>query len=88
MFIKTITLEGTDGDVEIRHTDEGAEVIAPDLRQAVTRASTYGERWAAAWNATTTLCGVGPKGEPIATASMVADVLREIERVAGIEAVR
>lgn len=83
MFIKQIVLEGIEGDVEIHHTDYGAQVIANDVVAEVARSDSHEERFGVAWNAAKVLCGTTRKGEPNASNSMVWDVLREIDRVAG-----
>ena len=83
MFIKQMVLEGVEGDVEIRHTEGGALVIANDIEHFVGRSDSREERYGVAWNAAKVLCGTTRKGEPNASNSMVWDVLREIDRVAG-----
>jgi len=87
MFIKQITIEGVEGDVEIRHTDRGAVVIANDVEVEVEvevgRNDSREERFTVAYNAAKVICGTTRKGEPNATNSMIHDVLNEIERVAG-----
>jgi len=83
MFIKQITIEGVEGDVEIRHTDRGAVVIANDVEIEVGRDDSREERFTVAYNAAKVICGTTRKGEPNATNSMIHDVLNEIERVAG-----
>lgn len=83
MFIKQITIEGIEGDVEIRHTDRGAVVIANDVEIEVGRDDSREERFTVAYNAAKVICGTTRKGEPNATNSMIHDVLNEIERVAG-----
>jgi len=83
MFIKQITIEGVEGDVEIRHTDRGAVVIANDVEIEVGRDDSREERFTVAYNAAKVICGATRKGEPNATNSMIHDVLNEIERVAG-----
>jgi len=83
MFIKQMILEGVEGDVEIRHTEGGALVIANDIEQIVGRSDSREERYGIAWNACKVLCGTTRKDEPNATNSMIWDVMREIDRVAG-----
>jgi len=48
MFIKQITIEGVEGDVEIRHTDRGAVVIANDVEIEVGRDDSREERFTVA----------------------------------------
>jgi len=82
MFIKQIVMEGVEGDVEVRRVDGGAMVIANDIERFVALNASDRERWEIAWNAAKVLCGM--RGElPNATSSMVHDIQREIERVAG-----
>jgi len=83
MFIKQIILEGVEGDVEIRHTEGGALVIANDVEVFVSSRETREERFSVAWNACKILCGTTKRDEPNATNSMIHDVMREIDRVAG-----
>jgi len=83
MFIKQITIEGVDGDVEIRRTERGAVVIANDVEIEVGRDDCREERFIVAYNAAKIVCGTTRKGEPNATNSMIHDVLNEIDRVAG-----
>lgn len=82
MFIKQIVIEGVEGDVEILRVDGGALVIANDIERFISSAADDRERWEVAWNAAKVLCGT--RGVlPNATNSMVHDIQREIERVAG-----
>ncbi|MEQ9616645.1 MAG: hypothetical protein RLN60_01280 [Phycisphaerales bacterium] len=83
MFIKQITIEGVEGDVEIIRTDRGAVVIANDVEQFVGKHDDRDTRWAVACNAAKVICGTTKHGEPNATNSMLHDVLIEIERIAG-----
>lgn len=83
MFIKQLTIEGVEGDVEIRRTDCGANVIANDVEVEVDRNDSREQRYQVAWNAAKVVCGTTKRGEPNATHSMIHDVLNEIERVAG-----
>lgn len=82
MFTKQIIIEGVEGDVEIRRAEGGALVIASDVEAFVAADATDRELWEVAWNAAKILCGT--KNElPNATNSMVHDIQREIERIAG-----
>ena len=82
MFIKQITIEGVEGDVEILRIDGGALVTANDVERFISSAASDRELWEVAWNAAKVLCGM--RGElPNASNSMVHDIQREIERVAG-----
>ncbi len=84
MFIKTITIEGVEGDVEITRTDEGALVTSGDrVLCAVTRTEPSETRYAKAREVAKVVCGTDRRGRPNATNSMIHDVLNEIERVAG-----
>jgi hypothetical protein len=51
MFIKTIVIEGADGDVEISHSETGATVAAHDVEIAVRRDDPREERYSVAYNA-------------------------------------
>ena len=83
MQIKTIIIQGDDGDVEIHAADYGAQVIANDVLAEVARTDSREDRFAVAFNAAKVIYGTTKRGEPNATNSMIHDVLREIERVAG-----
>ncbi len=83
MQIKTIIIEGDEGDVEIHAADYGAQVIANDVLAEVARTASREDRFAVAYNAARVIYGTNKRGEPNATNSMIHDVLREIERVAG-----
>jgi len=84
MFIKQITIEGVEGDVEIIRIENGAIVtsgnrILCDVRDDEHRES----RFEKASEVAKIVCGTDRKGRPNATNSMIHDVLREMERVAG-----
>lgn len=83
MFIKQITIEGAEGDVEIIRVDRGAVVVANDVEEFVGAHDSREARWGVAYNAAKVLCGATQSGEPNATNSMIHDVLNEIERVIG-----
>jgi hypothetical protein len=83
MFIKQITIEGVEGDVDITRTEGGAIVSANDVEVLVARTASREERFEVAYNAAKIICGETKRGEPNATNSMIHDVLQEIERVAG-----
>ncbi len=90
MFIKQITIEGIEGDVEIRRIDGGALVSTGNRVLCEMRANDGREkRYAMACEVAKAICGVtkasrfGPAGRPNATNSMIHDVLNEIERIAG-----
>ena len=83
MFIKQMTIEGACGDVEIRHTETGALVIANDVEIEVDRNGLPSERQAVAYNAAKVIFGTDRRGRANATNSMIVDILVEIERVAG-----
>ncbi|MBK7405820.1 MAG: hypothetical protein IPJ41_14680 [Phycisphaerales bacterium] len=83
MFIKQMVIEGVEGDVEIRRTDDGAVVTANGVEIEVGRNDSREARYAVAYNAAKVLCGTRRGGEPNATNSMVHDVLDQIDRVAG-----
>lgn len=83
MFIKQITIEGVEGDVEIHAADYGCQVIANDVVAEVARTDSDEDRLAVAWNAAKVICGTDRQGRPNATNSMIDEVRREIDRVAG-----
>jgi phosphoribosylamine-glycine ligase len=89
MFIKQITIEGVEGDVEIAHTDEGALVTAGNrVLCAVRRDEDREKRFWKAYEVARLVCGESRDrrtGErvPNATNSMIHEVLAEIERIAG-----
>lgn len=83
MFIKRITIEGVEGDVEITRTERGAEVTANDITVEVDRNDSREDRFQVAWNAAKIIFGETKRGEPNATNSMIHDVFTEIERGAG-----
>ena len=84
MFIKSMVIEGVDGDVEIAHMDTGALVTSGDrVLCEVGRYEDREARFAKACEVAKVVCGTDKKGRPLATNSMIHDVLNEIERVAG-----
>ena len=84
MFIKSMVIEGVEGDVEIARTDAGAlvttgrRVICEALREEDREA-----RYRKAREVAKTVCGTNRRGEPCATNSMVHEVMDAIDRVAG-----
>jgi len=83
MFIKKIVIEGVDGDVEIRRTQDGAIVTANEIDAEIDRDMTRDDRYAVAFNAAKVICGELRDGTPNATNSMIHDILDQIDRVAG-----
>lgn len=84
MFIKRMVVEGVGGDVELTHVDAGARITAGDrIVCELRRTDNDDTRWAVAVLAATEICGTDRQGRPNATNSMIHDVLRELERVAG-----
>lgn len=104
MFIKSITIEGVDGDIEMVHVNEtpsgrGTGVLVMELTESTDRElrKRRGNRticmmeckqddetqFAAAREATKAICGVDAKGRENATNSMIHDIWREMQRVAG-----
>ena len=86
MNLKRMVVEGANGsDIEIQRTEEGARVTTAgdhllcDLR----RTDDPDTRWASALIAATSIYGTDRRGRPNATNSMIHDVLRAIEAVAG-----
>ena len=84
MFMKAITIEGVQGDVEIARINEGALVTTGRrVLCQVGREEDREARYAKAREVAKVVCGTDRRGEPNATNSMIHDVLNEIERVAG-----
>ncbi len=103
MFIKSIIIDGVDGDIEMVHVDEtpsgrGAGVLVMELTESKRRDQTTRranrticmmeakqsdeEQFAAAIEVTKAICGVS-RGKVNATNSMIHEVWREMQRVAG-----
>jgi hypothetical protein len=84
VFIKQITIEGVEGDVEILHTPDGATVSCDGrvLCTIGTREDRQ-KRYAKAKLVAKVICGRTKGDEPVATNSMIHEVLDEISRVAG-----
>lgn len=83
MFIKTIVIEGVEGDVEISRIEGGALVTAGN--QVVCDLRCYDapeERFRKATLTAKAILGIDRHGRVNATNSMIGEVLREIERVA------
>jgi len=84
MFIKQITIEGVEGDVEVIHTQEGATVWCNGRVVCTIGAREDREkRFAKAREVTKIICGRTKGDEPVATNSMIHEVFDEISRVAG-----
>lgn len=84
MFIKSIVIEGVEGDVEIARTDAGALVTTGNrVLCEVGRDEDREARYAKACEVAKVVCGTDRRGRPNATNSMIHDVVNEIERVAG-----
>ncbi|MCW5775750.1 MAG: hypothetical protein KIS87_04810 [Phycisphaeraceae bacterium] len=84
MFIKRIVIDGANAEVEIRRTERGAAVTALGITVEVARDSSRPERYRIAHDAARVIYAL-PLGGGASDAanSMIRDVLREIERVAG-----
>ena len=83
MQIKQITIGGIDGDVIITRSDARATICAKGLEVEVDRSSERDQRYDIARRVARAVYGTARRGEPNATNSMIHDILREIERVAG-----
>lgn len=89
MFVKQITIEGVEGDVEILHTENGALVTSGNrILCEVRRDEPREQRFDKAYEVARVICGESydrrrHKTVPNATNSMIDDVLNEIDRVAG-----
>ena len=84
MFIKQIVIEGVDGDVQIRRTNDGVIVTANEIDAEIDHNTSKDDRYMIAWNAAKVVCGELPGGKPNATNSMINDILELIDRVAGL----
>ncbi len=84
MVIKSIVIGGARGDVEIARTETGAYACEGEICiAAFTRDEDRDARYAKAAEVAKAVYGTDRRGRPAATNSMIHDVLREIERVAG-----
>jgi hypothetical protein len=89
MFIKQITIEGVEGDVEILHIENGALITSGNaILCEVRKDEDRDARFWKAYEVAKVVCGRSrdrktKKEIPNATNSMIHDVLQEIERVAG-----
>jgi hypothetical protein len=85
MFIKQITIEGVEGDVEILRIEGGALVTSGnDILCEVRAGEDRESRFTKACEVAKVVCGRDRRGRPNATNSMIHDVHNEIERVAGV----
>jgi hypothetical protein len=86
MFIKQITIEGVEGDVEILRIAPGSALVTSgnDILCEVRAEEDRESRYAKACEVAKVVCGRDRRGRPNATNSMIHDVLNEIERVAGV----
>lgn len=91
MFIKQITIEGVEGDVEILRIDSGGGALVTsgnDILCEVRADEDREKRYWKAYEVARIVCGQvrdrrSRKMVPNATNSMIHDVLNEIDRVAG-----
>ena len=84
MVIKSMVVEGVDGDVEITREDSGAVVTANgEILCRVGMSEAADSRYAKAREVAKVVCGTDRRGEPCATNSMVHEVMTEIDRIAG-----
>ena len=84
MFIKSMVVEGVDGNLAITREDGGAVITANGkvlCRVGMTEAAD--SRYAKAREVAKVVCGTDLRGEPCATNSMVHEVMSEIDRIAG-----
>jgi hypothetical protein len=82
MFIKQITIDGVEGDVEILRIDGGALVTSGNDILCEVRADEDREsRFAKACEVAKVVCGRDRRGRPNDTKSMIHDVLNDNERV-------
>lgn len=84
MTIKSIVIEGMEGDIDISRTTTGAHAMLGHVCIAhITREETAESRYAKAKVVAGAIYGTGRKGNVNATNSMIHGVLQEMERVAG-----
>ena len=89
MFIKSMTFQGVQGDVEIAHTDDGALITCGNtILCEVLRAEPREARFDKAYEVARVICGECRERRtgrrvPNATNSMLHDLCHEIDRVAG-----
>jgi hypothetical protein len=84
MQIKSIVIEGFEGDVSIERTHHGAIAVL-DHREIceVDRDDDKETRYEAATKVAKAIYGTDRKGRAAATNSMIHEVLTELDRVAG-----
>ncbi len=83
MLIKAMTIEGLIDDVTILRSERGAVICANDVEIEFERQAEAEERFGLAKNAAEVVYGTEPLGGPNASNSMIHDLLRAIEQVAG-----
>jgi len=84
MNIKTIVIEGRQGDIEITRNRTGAHVMAGKLCiAAFERTEEPAARYVKAMEVAKAVYGADRNGRLAATNSMVHDVMTAIDRVAG-----
>lgn len=93
MKIKQIVIEGSEEDITVRATDDGATASVVRMSRAegrfdkviaeFRRDESREDRYAKATEIAKVVYGTDRRGRAAATNSMVHDVLNEIERVAG-----
>jgi hypothetical protein len=93
MFIKAIVIEGTEQDVKISRTERGAEASIEEYTRRtgrrlvciahIARDEDIESRFDKAREVAKCILGADRRGRPLATNSMIHDILREMDRVAG-----
>jgi len=83
MQIKIMTIEGLIDDVTIRRSERGAVICANDVEIEFERRAEPEECFGVARNVAEIVYGIERKGGPNASNSMINDLLRAIEQVAG-----
>jgi hypothetical protein len=84
MQIKSIVIEGNNGDVAIEQTPDGAMAVFNRYRICeITRNDDKETRYEAATKVAKAIYGTDRKGRAAATNSMIHEVLTELDRVAG-----
>jgi len=78
-----MTIEGVVDDVTIRRTERGAVICANDVEIEFERHAEPEERFGVAQNLAEIVYGSKQRGKPNATNSMIHDLLRAVEQVAG-----
>ncbi len=83
MLIKAMTIAGEVDDVTIRRSERGAVICANEVEIEFERHAKHEERFGIAQNLAEVVYGSKQRGKPNATNSMIHDLQRAVEQVAG-----